>query len=88
MKFKSEEAFVYGETQLIYFSDIREHMKTGQEIELVLMNVDSSSTDGPLYNTVNKAMAYNPKKILKSNQDFNTNATNNVNMYGAALNQF
>jgi len=27
LKFKNEEAYVYGETQLIYFSDVREHMK-------------------------------------------------------------
>lgn len=33
---------MYGDTQLIYFSDIREHLKTGQPIELVLINVESS----------------------------------------------
>ena len=37
------EAYVYGETQLIYFSDVREHIKADKEIELVLMNVESTS---------------------------------------------
>ena len=44
MKFKNQEAYVYGETQLIYFSDIREHLKNGQEIELVLYDVDDSNS--------------------------------------------
>lgn len=43
LKFKNQEAYVYGETQLIYFSDIREHLKDGQEIELVLYDVDDTS---------------------------------------------
>ena len=41
LKFKTQEAYVYGETQLIYFSDVREHMKMNQQIELILFNVDS-----------------------------------------------
>lgn len=55
LKFKNAEAYVYGETQLIYFSDIREHMKTGQEIELILMNVDSNN-EGPIYNTIKNGL--------------------------------
>ena len=42
LKFKNQEAYLYGETQLIYFSDVRESLKANQDIELVLMNVDSS----------------------------------------------
>lgn len=30
LKFKNQEAYVYGDTQLIYFSDIREQMKMNQ----------------------------------------------------------
>jgi hypothetical protein len=41
LKFKNQEAYLYGETQLIYFSDVRESLKTNQEIELVLINVDN-----------------------------------------------
>lgn len=44
LKFKNQEAYVYGETQLIYFSDIREHLKNDQEIELVLYDVDDNSS--------------------------------------------
>lgn len=40
LKFKNQEAYVYGDTQLIYFSDIRECIKNNQVIELVLQNVD------------------------------------------------
>jgi hypothetical protein len=43
LKFKTQEAYVYGETQLIYFSDVREHMKMNQHIELILFNVDSQN---------------------------------------------
>jgi hypothetical protein len=43
LKFKNQEAYVYGETQLIYFSDIREHIKDNQEIELVLQDVDGNT---------------------------------------------
>ena len=74
LKFKNEEAYVYGETQLIYFSDIREHMKIGQQIELILMNVDGN-TDGPMYNTISKGLR---------KQEFNTGAQNNA----VALSQF
>ena len=28
LKFKNQEAYLYGETQLIYFSDVRESLKT------------------------------------------------------------
>jgi len=43
MKFKNQEAYVYGDTQLIYFSDIRECIKNQQEIELILLNVESEN---------------------------------------------
>lgn len=28
LKFRNQEAYIYGETQMIYFSDIREHIKS------------------------------------------------------------
>ena len=40
LKFRNEEAYVYGDTQLIYFSDVRDCIKRGEAIELVLMNAD------------------------------------------------
>ena len=43
LKFKNQEAYVYGDTQLIYFSDIRECIKNNQVIELVLQNDDQDS---------------------------------------------
>jgi hypothetical protein len=43
LKFKNQEAYVYGDTQLIYFSDIRECIKNNQSIELILMNVDQDT---------------------------------------------
>ena len=41
LKFKNEEAYVYGETQLIYFSDIRECIKRQEDIELYLITPDN-----------------------------------------------
>ena len=40
LKFKNQEAYLYGETQLIYFSDIRECIKNNSDIELIIQNVD------------------------------------------------
>lgn len=40
LKFRTEEAYVYGDTQLIYFSDVRDCIKRADDIELVLMNAE------------------------------------------------
>lgn len=40
LKFKGIDSFVYGETQLIYFVEIREHLRSKQEnLELFLVTL-------------------------------------------------
>jgi len=47
LKFKNQEAYLYGETQLIYFSDIRECIKNNSDIELILQNVEHDRDSFP-----------------------------------------
>jgi hypothetical protein len=39
LKFLDVDSYVYGESQLIYFVEIREHLRNKTDIELVLMSL-------------------------------------------------
>lgn len=76
LKFKNQEAYLYGDTQLIYFSDIREHLKTGLPIELVLINVASS--DKPLHRKSTMAEHKLQKQMTKNKMSIANSNINNI----------
>lgn len=73
LKFKNQEAYLYGDTQLIYFSDVREHLKTGLPIELVLINDERDQLDARRKSTVvgDRSSGYQRQgtKLSKPNQN-------------------
>ena len=72
LKFKNQEAYVYGDIQLIYFSDIREHMKNNQKIELVLINIENSheGQDSPRHDENPKFTTRMQKQPTQTRRDF------------------
>lgn len=73
LKFKNEEAYVYGDTQLIYFSDVRECIKKDEEIDLVLIdaqldrfkipNLGENRRDDPVQFSINEQVQKFPPII-------------------------
>jgi hypothetical protein len=58
------DAYVYGETQLIYFVEIREHLKNKTNIELALISLSRDQVSTSMFNEQSKHEIHLSKKIF------------------------
>ena len=46
MRFKGKNSYLYGDTQLIYFEEIREYLRSNEDEDLILELVEKSKSSG------------------------------------------
>ena len=54
LKFMDVDSYVYGDTQLIYFVEIREHIRNKTSIELALVSLSKEQAHPNMFTDVNK----------------------------------
>jgi hypothetical protein len=64
LKFMDVDSYVYGDTQLIYFVEIREHLRNKTNIELALISLSRDQVSTSMFNEYSKHEIHMSKKIF------------------------